>query len=123
MFIAAVNPVTKQLALPQYGLLGFDLENCDNEGSSNPEPNLLDTNSRSPVLLCDSQGSGKSSTLSCILENHLLKDSSVGVQRQKFLVLSLTGTRTLLDHLQKQQACVHRVSMSVSLCLGATINR
>jgi hypothetical protein len=64
--------------LPQYGLLGFDLGNTDNAG--NAEPILLNTNEPSSVFLCGSQGSGKSYTLSCMLENHLLKDPAVGVQ-------------------------------------------
>jgi hypothetical protein len=66
--------------LPQYGLLGFDLGNRDNSG--NAEPILLNTNEPSSVFLCGSQGSGKSYTLSCMLENHLLKDSAVGVQNE-----------------------------------------
>jgi hypothetical protein len=66
--------------LPQYGLLGFDLGNRDNEG--NAEPILLNTNEPSSVFLCGSQGSGKSYTLSCMLENHLLRDPAVGVQHE-----------------------------------------
>lgn len=73
-------PVKGNLTLPQYGLLGFDLDNCDATG--NPEPILLNTNSPSSVFLCGSQGSGKSYTLSCMLENHLFYDPSVGFQRQ-----------------------------------------
>jgi hypothetical protein len=78
--VQPAQPVKSNLTLPQYGLLGFDLENCDTAG--NPEPILLNTNSPSSVFLCGSQGSGKSYTLSCMLENHLLYDPSVGVQRQ-----------------------------------------
>lgn len=77
---ATAKPVSKDPSLPQYGLLGFDLDNCDTNG--NPEPILLNTNSPSSVFLCGSQGSGKSYTLSCMLENHLLNDPSVGVQRE-----------------------------------------
>jgi hypothetical protein len=66
--------------IPQYGLLGFDLENTDDD--DNAEPILLNTNVPGSVFLCGSQGSGKSYTLSCMLENHLLKDATVGVQRQ-----------------------------------------
>lgn len=78
--VSPAYPVKSDLILPQYGLLGFDLDNCDTTG--NPEPILLNTNSPSSVFLCGSQGSGKSYTLSCMLENHLLYDPSVGVQRQ-----------------------------------------
>jgi len=78
-FARPIKPMKKSPALPQYGLLGFDLDNCDTNG--NPEPILLNTNSPSSVFLCGSQGSGKSYTLSCMLENHLLIDPSVGVQR------------------------------------------
>jgi hypothetical protein len=66
--------------LPQYGLLGFDMGNRDSDG--NAEPILLNTNEPSSVFLCGSQGSGKSYTLSCMLENHLLKNSAVGVQNE-----------------------------------------
>ena len=66
--------------LPQYGLLGFDLGNRDSYG--NTEPILMNTNEPSSVFLCGFQGSGKSYTLSCMLENHLLKDSAVGVQNE-----------------------------------------
>lgn len=75
-----VESAKKDPTLPRYGLLGFDLDNCDTEG--NPEPILLNTNSPSSFFLCGSQGSGKSYTLSCMLENHLLNNQSVGVQRE-----------------------------------------
>lgn len=66
--------------LPQYGLFGLDLGNRGSNG--NAEPILLNTNEPSSVFLCGSQGSGKSYTLTCMLENHLLKDSAVGVQNE-----------------------------------------
>ncbi|KAM0701544.1 hypothetical protein Q7P35_006793 [Cladosporium inversicolor] len=78
--VSPAHPAKSDLILPQYGLLGFDLDNCDTTG--NPEPILLNTNPPSSVFLCGFQGSGKSYTLSCMLENHLLYDPSVGVQRQ-----------------------------------------
>lgn len=66
--------------LPQYSLLGFDL----GTGGAGKESNsiLLNTNAPSSFFLCGSQGSGKSYTLSCMLENHLLEDASTGVQRE-----------------------------------------
>lgn len=72
--------VARAPVLPQYGLLGFDLGNSDKGG--NAEPILVNTNTPNSVFLCGSQGSGKSYTLSCMLENHLLKDAEVGVQRE-----------------------------------------
>jgi hypothetical protein len=77
---AVAKPVNKGLTLPQYCLLGFDLDNCDSNGR--PEPILLNTNSPSSVFLCGSQGSGKSYTLSCMLDNHMLHEPSVGTQHQ-----------------------------------------
>ena len=70
----------KTSVIPQYGLLGFDLGNSGND--DNAEPIFLNTNAPSSVFFCGSQGSGKSYTLSCILENHLLKDVKVGIQRE-----------------------------------------
>lgn len=80
IFSSSSTAEKKGLALPQYGLLGFDLDNCNDEGK--PEPILSNTNSPHSVFLCGSQGSGKSYTLSCMLENHLLCDTSVGTQKQ-----------------------------------------
>lgn len=62
--------------LPQYGLLGFNIEQLDDNG--HPQPVLLNTNAPNSAFICGSQGSGKSYTLSCMLENCLLKDAKVG---------------------------------------------
>ncbi|KAH7095234.1 hypothetical protein FB567DRAFT_586564 [Paraphoma chrysanthemicola] len=59
-------------ALPQYALMGH---NSDDESKN---PVLLNTNSPWSMFLCGSQGSGKSHTLSCILENCLLTDEEIG---------------------------------------------
>ncbi|KAH7085584.1 hypothetical protein BKA63DRAFT_485513 [Paraphoma chrysanthemicola] len=59
-------------ALPQYALMGH---NPDDESKNLV---LLNTNSPWSMFLCGSQGSGKSHTLSCILENCLLTDKEIG---------------------------------------------
>jgi hypothetical protein len=66
--------------ISQCGLLGFDLGNTDDD--DNVEPILLNINVPGSVFLCGSQGSGKSYTLSCMRENRLLKDATVGIQRE-----------------------------------------
>lgn len=71
---------TKGTVNPQYGLLGFDIDNCDED--QRPEPIPFNTNGPSSVFLCGAQGSGKSYTLSCILENHLLNHPGVGRQHE-----------------------------------------
>ena len=48
-FAKSTKPTKKPSALPQYGLLGFDLDNCADNGT--PEPILLNTNSPSSVFL------------------------------------------------------------------------
>jgi hypothetical protein len=60
--------------LPQYGVLG----NVPSESETSHEPVLLNTNSPWSAFLCGSQGSGKSHTLSCMLENCLLEDGALG---------------------------------------------
>lgn len=73
---------------PQYGLLGL---RCETYGEGEePEPfqpdtsdakqNLLYVNVAAPhsTFICGSQGSGKSHTLSCLLENALLKPNAAG---------------------------------------------
>lgn len=65
-----------QSNLPQYGLLGFHIgERAD---IAKDEPILLNTNAPNSTFICGSQGSGKSYTLSCMLENCLMPDSQTG---------------------------------------------
>jgi len=75
-------------AFPQYGLLGIreetrgrkdqHVEDC---AKLTPEQNLVFANMNAPwsALICGSQGSGKSHTLSCLLENSLLSSSPAGI--------------------------------------------
>lgn len=82
---------------PQYGLIGMRLATYGStvdggygvtEHSSEPAHNLLYANVTAPwsMFICGSQGSGKSHTLSCVLENSLLCPSTCGV-----LTSPLTG--------------------------------
>ena len=61
-------------SLSQYGVLG----SVQSNSTTVHEPVLLNTNSPWSAFLCGSQGSGKSHTLSCMLENCLLKDDALG---------------------------------------------
>lgn len=65
-----------QCTYPQYGLLGVIVDSIDDLPKIQ---NLVFGNTNEPwsVFICGSQGSGKSYTLSCLLENALLKRSSV----------------------------------------------
>ncbi|KAI1372146.1 hypothetical protein F4677DRAFT_456690 [Hypoxylon crocopeplum] len=62
--------------IPQYGLIGIrqDLVNAI------PEDRLVLANTNMPwsAFICGSQGSGKSHTMCCLLENALVRDSTVG---------------------------------------------
>lgn len=62
---------------PQYGLLGLRSRFA---GAAQGEEDLVYTNVSAPwsVFICGSQGSGKSHTLSCLLENSLIQSSPVG---------------------------------------------
>lgn len=62
---------------PQYGLLGLRSKYA---GASSEEKALIYTNVSAPwsAFICGSQGSGKSHTLSCLLENSLIQSSPVG---------------------------------------------
>jgi len=71
-------PVKKKLGhsgagLRQYAVLGHDPTITPSESSI---PVLLNTMSPWSVFLCGSQGSGKSYTLSCILENCILAEAT-----------------------------------------------
>ncbi|KAF2466608.1 uncharacterized protein BDR25DRAFT_236863 [Lindgomyces ingoldianus] len=67
-----IAPKDRQHALPQYAVLGHVTE--DVKGVHKPV--LLNTNSPWSAFLCGSQGSGKSHTLSCMLENCILSDTA-----------------------------------------------
>jgi hypothetical protein len=62
------NPQGNKDLLPQYGLLG----------THNKEKLFLNTNIPFSAFICGVQGSGKSHTVSCILENVLIPSDSLG---------------------------------------------
>jgi hypothetical protein len=67
---------------PQYALLGCRMsDSCSSEGEGDPmepEPILLNTNTPWSLFICGSQGSGKSYTLSAIIENCLYTSPKIG---------------------------------------------
>jgi hypothetical protein len=67
----------KDKIYPQYGLLGL---RTDSGNGPEDEGNMIYTNISAPwsTFICGSQGSGKSHTLSCLLENSLIASSPVG---------------------------------------------
>lgn len=66
----------KRRLLPQFGLLGFHIG--DDKTIGDDEPIMLNVDAPNSTFICGSQGSGKSYTLSCMLENFLLKNTEVG---------------------------------------------
>lgn len=58
--------------IPQYGLLGHHIGDEDRIGAR--EPILLNMNAPNSAFICGSQGSGKSYTLTCMLENCLMNN-------------------------------------------------
>ncbi|KLJ13847.1 hypothetical protein EMPG_11229 [Blastomyces silverae] len=83
----AMQIQAQQDALPQYALIGMRTETYGrSEGEATSEThirrstNLVYANINAPwsTFICGSQGSGKSHTLSCMLENALLHPSETG---------------------------------------------
>lgn len=66
--------------LPQYGLLGFHVGK--HEQISHHEPIMLNVHAPNSAFICGSQGSGKSYTLNCLLENCLLVRACTSRLRQ-----------------------------------------
>ncbi len=62
---------------PQYALLGGNVEGLDPYSKKrNPDPRIFQNIAApSSTFICGSQGSGKSHTLSCILENCLIRSA------------------------------------------------
>ncbi|KAF2162277.1 hypothetical protein M409DRAFT_27280 [Zasmidium cellare ATCC 36951] len=71
----AVAHTATQSVLPQYGLLGFHAG--QSEEISEKEPILLNINAPNSTFICGSQGSGKSYTLSAMLEDCVQKNKSL----------------------------------------------
>lgn len=69
------------ITFPQYGFLGCRISapgNASDEETVPDEPVLLNTNTPWSAFICGSQGSGKSYTLSAILENCLYPSPKIG---------------------------------------------
>jgi hypothetical protein len=83
---------TKEV-LKQYAVLGH--ESSPSTQGTLHQPVLLNTKSPWSAFLCGSQGSGKSHTLACMLENCLLDDSKIGKTPHPLagLILHYDGSR------------------------------
>ena len=72
----------QQQPYPQFGLLGMSMsaEAGSTPSRFRPEDRLVFSNTAEPwsTFICGSQGSGKSHTLSCLLENNLLPSNQIG---------------------------------------------
>lgn len=62
----------------QYGMLAGNAEILNSSFQPKDEAIFYNVSTPSSVFICGSQGSGKSHTLSCILENCLIKSSRIG---------------------------------------------
>ncbi|KAI0532639.1 hypothetical protein GGR58DRAFT_522633 [Xylaria digitata] len=62
---------------PQYGLLAGDAQSLQDKSSEDPRI-FYNIATPASIFICGSQGSGKSHTLSCILENCLLQSDTLG---------------------------------------------
>ena len=66
--------------LPQYGSLGFNIGETD--ANEFKEPIIINVHAANSFFICGSQGSGKSYTLTCLLENFLIPDDRFGRLQQ-----------------------------------------
>lgn len=74
------NKQAKSSIYPQYGLLGLRIPDPPRSATVPDTTQLVYTNVSAPwsAFICGSQGSGKSHTLSCLLENSLILPSAAG---------------------------------------------
>lgn len=99
--IGSIDPI----AFPQYGLLGICQQSYGNQRFESEvlpiEDNFLMTNMNAPwsAFICGSQGSGKSHTLSCLLEASLLTSSLAGDNPKP-----LAGLVFHYDHFTSQES-------------------
>lgn len=67
---------SRKVIFPHYGVLGF--HDGHDESIDSHEPILLNVNAPNSAFICGSQGSGKSYTLSCMMENCLVANVDIG---------------------------------------------
>jgi hypothetical protein len=79
-------------AFVQYGLLGQVQEDRE---PNDVNPMFLNTYTPFSIFLCGSQGSGKSHTMSCVLENCLMADKDISVSRSNLSGLVFHYDRTV----------------------------
>jgi hypothetical protein len=76
---AEARNTTTSVMFPQYAYLGCHMpEPSSKNKDPEPEPVLLNTNTPWSAFICGSQGSGKSYTLSAIIENCLFASTKIG---------------------------------------------
>jgi hypothetical protein len=85
---ASIISSTARSLVPQYGLLGSHTEARDTKSKL-----LLNTNVPFSMFLCGVQGSGKSYTTSCILENSLVPSRHLGKLRSPLSALVFSYSR------------------------------
>lgn len=75
--LATAAKAQQDALLPSYNLIGYSA--TDQHGLSEGEPILLNTAAPTSTFVCGSQGSGKSYTLTSMLENCLIPNSDRGL--------------------------------------------
>ena len=78
-----VRDASTRSNLPQYGLMGTRSHTTDDK----PSKLFLNTNVPFSAFVCGIQGSGKSYTASCILENCLIPSKNLGILQQPLSAL------------------------------------
>ena len=85
--VSGATVLTAAEQLPQYGLLGT---NASEEPNSPASYVFVNTNVPFSAFICGVQGSGKSHTTSCFLENSLLSSPALGKLQQPLSALVLS---------------------------------
>jgi hypothetical protein len=111
---------TKQAALEksrgeftQYALLGHVIPMPFDESTDEIDPVLLNTDTPWSAFICGSQGSGKSHTMSCILENCLLPESRIGKFSQPLAGLVFHFDSMDSSHCEAAHLCSQGIPVNV----------
>ncbi|KAI2620424.1 hypothetical protein GGR54DRAFT_647332 [Hypoxylon sp. NC1633] len=75
---SSLSTSTASEIIPQYGLIGIRQDSADTDSSAEDRLVMANMNVPWSAFICGSQGAGKSHTLSCLLENGLVRDNPAG---------------------------------------------
>lgn len=101
------------IAFDQYALLGHEIPSAGRSTIAPNTPVFMNTNAPSSAFICGSQGSGKSYTLSCMLENCLIQSKTLGPVKTPLSAMVFAYDSNSTDSVSEAAYLATHVSVNV----------